>query len=215
MPKANLGERSVDEIAKRRETPVQHTPCAAANSDVPGPEHFERKGGGAHEISDFMREKPQAFVIASGVGLKKRLVAASVFRHGTRDRVVQASVQCPEILHADRRLQLQRQVGDGLTHIPVVVHDLSDGESLQLEIMAVARSGSADLSIRRQVVTQRLDELIEKPGDPELEFRWRRRRNRPHINLRATAADELLAVLGDKFVKHDHTFLTLSRRANG
>src|SRR4030095_4249099 len=150
--------------------------------------------------------------IACGYGIKKRLVAASVFRHGTRDSVVQASVQGPEILHADRRLQLQRQVGDGLTHIPVVVHDLGDGESLQLEIMAVARSGSADLSTRRQVVPQRIDELIEKSGNPELEFRWRRRRNRPHLNLRPTAADELLAVLGDKVMKHDRpTFLTLSR----
>jgi hypothetical protein len=63
------------------------------------------------------------------------------------------------------------------------VHDLRDGESLQLEIMAVARSGSADLSIRRQVVPQGIDELIEKPGNPEREFRWRPRRNRPHLNL--------------------------------
>jgi hypothetical protein len=81
--------------------------------------------------------------------------------------------------------------------------------------MAVARSGSTNLSIRRQVVPQGIDELIEKPGDPELEFRWRRRRNRPHLNLRATAADELFAVLGNKSMKHDHTFLTFSRRANG
>ena len=192
---------------------LQHTPCAAANSDVPGPEHFERNGCGAHEISDFMREEPQAFVISSGFGIKKQLVAASVFRNGTRDSVVQASVQGPELLHADRRLQLQRQVGDGLTHIPVVVHDLRHGKSLQLEIMAVARSASADLSIRRQVVPQGIDELIEKPGDPELEFGWRRRRNRPHLNLRATAADELFAVLGNKFMKHDrHSFLTFSRR---
>jgi hypothetical protein len=47
-----------------------------------------------------MREKLQAFVIASGFGLKKRLIAASVFRNGTRDSVVKASVQCPEVLSA-------------------------------------------------------------------------------------------------------------------
>jgi hypothetical protein len=79
--------------------------------------------------------------------------------------------------------------------------------------MAVARSASADLSIRRQVVPQGINELIEKPGDPELAFGWRRRRNRPHLNLRVTAANELFAVLSNKFMKHDrHSFLTLSRR---
>jgi hypothetical protein len=108
---------------------------------------------------------------------------------------------------------LQRQVGDGLTHIPVVVHDLRHGKSLQLAIITVARSGSPDLRIRRHLVTQSLNELIEKPGDAEFEFRWRRRRNRAHLNLRATAADELFAVLRNKFMEHDrHTFLTLSRR---
>ena len=118
-----------------------------------------------------MLEESQAFVIASGVGIKKRLMASPVLRNGTRDRVVQASVQCAEVLDADGRVQLQREVGDGLTHIPVIVHDLRHRESLQLEIMAVALSAPADLRIRRQVVPQGVDELIKKPGHPELEFR--------------------------------------------
>ena len=118
-----------------------------------------------------MLEESQAFVIASGVGIKKRLVASSVLRNRTRDSVVQASVQCAKVLDADWRIQLQREVGDGLTHIPVIVHDLRHRESLQLEIMAVALSAPADLRIGRQVVPQGVDELIKKTGDSELEFR--------------------------------------------
>ena len=63
------------------------------------------------------------------------------------------------------------------------------------------------------MVPQDVDELIEKQGNPELEFRWRRRRNRPQLRLGPAAADQLFAVLGDKVMKHDrHTFLTFSRR---
>jgi hypothetical protein len=51
------------------------------------------------------------------------------------------------------------------------VHDLRHRETLQLEIMAVALSAAANLRIRRQMVPQRFDELIKKPGHAELEFR--------------------------------------------
>src|SRR6188508_3869263 len=75
--------------------------------------------------------------------------------------------------------------------------------------MAVARGASADFMIRRQMVPQRVDELIEKAGHPELDFCGRRRRNRSRRHLRAAAADELLAVLGNEFVEHgtDRIFL--------
>ena len=87
-----------------------------------------------------MLEESQAFVVASGVGIKKRLMASPVLVDGTRDRIVGAFVQCAEVLDADGRVQLQREVGDGLAHIAVIVHDLRHRESLQLEIMAVALS---------------------------------------------------------------------------
>ena len=41
MPKANLGERSGDEIAKRRETSLKHMSRAATDADVPGFENLE------------------------------------------------------------------------------------------------------------------------------------------------------------------------------
>ena len=133
-------------------TSLKHTSRAAANADVPSPQHLEGDGRGADEIPDLMREESQAFVIASGFGINSGLVASSVLRDRTGDRVIQASVQCAEVLDVDWRIQLQREIGDGLTHIPVVVHDLRNGESLQLEIMAMTRSAPADLRIRRQVV---------------------------------------------------------------
>ena len=75
-------------------------------------------------------------------GIKQRPIALPVLGHGAGDRVVQASVQGAEVLDADGRVQLQREIGDGLTHIPVIVDDLRHRESLQMQIMACAqRSG--------------------------------------------------------------------------
>jgi hypothetical protein len=49
---------------------------------------------------------------------------------GARDGVVQASVQCAEIIRADGGAHLHRQVGDRLTYVTIAVHDLSNGEAL-------------------------------------------------------------------------------------
>jgi hypothetical protein len=92
MPKANLGERSGDEIAKRRETPFKHIASAAANADVSGPEHLEGDRRGADEIPHLMREESRAIVLASTFRINRGLVASSVLRDRTSDRVIQASV---------------------------------------------------------------------------------------------------------------------------
>ena len=74
--KTNLGERSRDEIAKRRETSFKHISSAAADADVPGPEHLEGDSRGADEIPHLMREESQALVIASGSGINSGLDAS-------------------------------------------------------------------------------------------------------------------------------------------
>ena len=71
----------------------------------------------------------------------------------------------------------------------------------------------ADLRVRRQVVLQRVDQLIEESGDAVLEFGWRGRGNRPHRHLRPAAADELVPVLRNKRVKHrGHNFQGYQRK---
>ena len=47
------------------------------------------------------------------------------------------------------------------------------------------------------MISQGIDELIEEARHAELQFRWRWRRHGAHLDLRAAAADELFAILGD------------------
>ena len=67
--------------------------------------------------------------------------------------------------------------------------------------------------VRPEMIPQGIDELIEKARHTELQFRWRWRRHGAHLDLRAAAADELFAILGDEVVQHDaRRWLGLGRR---
>src|SRR4029450_840107 len=93
----------------------------------------------------FMRKEPEPLVFAGGAALGAGLIAlASKLCHGAGDGAVEASVQHPEIIGADRRPGFDGPLGDGLTHVAVVVHDLSDGEALPLEIVPVQDGAASD-----------------------------------------------------------------------
>lgn len=66
----------------------------------------------------------------------------------------------------------------------------------------MASGADADVRVSRHVVPQGDNELIEKARDPELDFRCRRRWNRPQRHLLAAASDDLFAVFGDELMKH-------------
>jgi hypothetical protein len=51
-----------------------------------------------------------------------------VFRHGFRDRVVEAAIQRVKFFGRDRNAPLDGNLGDGLTDIAVIVDDLSNIE---------------------------------------------------------------------------------------
>lgn len=126
----------------------------------------------------------------------------SVTALGARDGVVQVSVQGAKVLDADGRLQFQREIGDGLADVAVVVHYLGDRESLEMQIASVACGAGADIRSRRRVVLQRIDELIEEAGDAVLEFGRCWRWNRAQFDLRPAPANNLVPVFCDKRVKH-------------
>jgi hypothetical protein len=83
-------------------------------------------------------KNPEPFVPACGLAIDAGLISLTpVLGHGARDGIVQAWVQRPEVVGADRCVQFHRQFGDGLTDIAIVVHDLRHGESLTQEFMTM------------------------------------------------------------------------------
>jgi hypothetical protein len=71
------------------------------------------------------------------------------------DRVVETAVQRAELFDRERRVELDRQVGDGLAEIAVVVDDLVDGVAEVQELLAMGRGRHADLRQSRHVAARR------------------------------------------------------------
>jgi hypothetical protein len=75
--------------------------------------------------------------------------------HGIGDGVVEASVQRPELDDRERRVALDRQVGDGLAQVAVVMNHLVDGVAELQKLPAVRGRGDTDLGQLRHVAAGR------------------------------------------------------------
>jgi len=60
-------------------------------------------------------------------------------RDGARDGVVQATIEGPEFVDADRKAAFERQIRHRLADIAVVVHDLIHSEAMSQQLAAVQR----------------------------------------------------------------------------
>jgi hypothetical protein len=73
-------------------------------------------------------EEPKALVRLGAVLACDRCVALKTeFGDGIRNGIVQAPIQRAEFFDGERRVTFERQVGDRLAEVSVVVHDLIDG----------------------------------------------------------------------------------------
>ena len=69
-----------------------------------------------------MRDETEALAPACGLSVDARLMSLTpVLGHGAGDGIVQASIQRPEVLGADRGVQFDRQFGDRLADVAVIV----------------------------------------------------------------------------------------------
>src|SRR5689334_16237946 len=155
-----------------------------------------------------MREESEPLAAACGFSIDASLaVAASVFRHRTRNGVVETPVQCPKLVGADRGIQLDSQLGDGLTDVAIVVHDLRHRVALLQEFLAMFDRALADVGICRLSEAQGVAQLIQENWNAVAEPHRRRRGNQPRGHLGSTSSDDLVAMMGYEFVQHGgHVF---------
>ena len=118
-----------------------------------------------------MGQESEALVPAHALSIERELILpAPVLGDGARDGVVKASVQRAEIIRADRRAQFYRQLGDRLTHVAVLMHDLRDGESLKPQGLSVLDRASSNSGVRFQPVAQRVHQLVQEQGHPVIDL---------------------------------------------
>ena len=68
-----------------------------------------------------------------------------MLRHRVRDCGIEAAIQDVEFFSRDRRILLDGQLGNHLTHVPVVVNHLRDAEAHTKEIAAVVAGAAVAL----------------------------------------------------------------------
>ena len=104
---------------------MQHGSRAASDANISRLEHFERHDRGVEQVPHFMSQEPRALIPARRLSIESGLILfAPEFGDGTRNRVVKAPVERAKVVRADGRVRFHRQLGDGLTDVAIVVHDL-------------------------------------------------------------------------------------------
>ena len=111
---------------------------------------------GLDQISQLMGEKAQPLGERLLVLLARQAIAL-VRELGDRvgDGIVQAAVEGAELVDLDRQVALEREVGDRLAQVAVVVHHLVDREAVPQELQPVARGRGADFGGRVAAATRR------------------------------------------------------------
>jgi hypothetical protein len=208
----------------RDQAAIEHGAGRPGQTDIAGLDGGNGEGRGMDEVAQFVGEEAQPLIQRLDAFFRIDEVAlGGKLRHGVGDTVVQAAVEGAKLVHRDRRVLLEREVGDRLAEIAVVVDHLIDGEALLEELAPVQRRRAAELgAVRRQAAcpagnlaashrlgallqAQRLDELVEEHRYSVLQLRSGRFRHRPLSDLQPAPVDEVAAVLGQEFVQHLHT----------
>ena len=211
LSKARLGERAANQRAQSHEAAMEDGPGASRDSHIPRLEHLECKDRGVGQVPQFMSEESEAFAPARALPVEGRLILfTSVLGHGARDRLVQAAVQCAKVIRADGRVQFNCEVGDGLTDVTIIVHDLRHGEPLKQQVMPVLNCAPANLRGRCQPQAQGVRQLIQEHRHAVVDFGFRRRGNRPHRDLFPAPPDDLFAVHRDEFMQHKSSTTTVA-----
>ena len=106
-----------------------------------------------------------------------------VLRDRFSNRHVEATIQRMKLFQGDWRLLLERDLGDRLTNVTVVVDHLRHVEARCQQLRAVPRGGRTHRVTRercpRRFQPQGLGELRQKEGHPMLDLTARNRRPRP------------------------------------
>ena len=182
---------------------MEHRAGTPTDANVPGLENFERHDRGVRQVPQFMGEEAEALAPACGFSIDARLISLTpVLGDRAGDGIVEASIQRPKVVGADRGVQLHCQFGDGLTDIAIRVHDLRHREPLKQEVMSMLDRAPADLGAGGLAEAECLSQLVKKHGYAVIDryFGWRW--NRAHGRLGPASSDDLGAMHSNEFMEH-------------
>ena len=124
--KPDLRERALDEILETRQAAAQHRSGIAIDGDRSALQCVEGEERTIEEVPKLVSRVPATLDFLLGPPLCRE---PRVLCHCFSDRRVEASVQRMKFFDGDRRVLLDRDLGDDLADITVVVNDLRHVEA--------------------------------------------------------------------------------------
>jgi hypothetical protein len=193
---ADFCQSAIHQLAQSRQASSEHG--AGASTDRHGPlrERLVGQAGRVEQVAQLVSETRESLGLPVG---NRNFPRSRVLGHGVRDGIIEVEVQALEFLGADRCVQFDRELGHGLTYVPVVVNDLGHRESHAHAVFPVKRGSIPDLQVAGGRSTERLDELIEEVRDSLLQIVDGRLRRDARSDLEACASQDLTAVRGQEF----------------
>ena len=196
------GQRTIDEVAQGEQTAFEHGTGASDDAEAAGLQHVVGEERGRQEVPQLVREDPE--VLDSG-GADRGFALARELRHRAGDRLVEAQVERLKLARRDGRGALDRQLGNRLTCVAVVVHDLRDRKPDVHQLATVLRGARSKIRSAIELRVQGPCELLEEERDPVLELDGGRSRRQPSCHPRAASPHDLGAIRGDEFAQHAWT----------
>ena len=146
---AHVGQRAVDEVAQADEAALKHGGGRAVDGDAAALDRREREHRGAEEVAQLVGEEAEPLAGGAVARLRDQLVAPQgELGDGVRDGVVEAAIEGLEFVRRHLHPVLDRQVGDGLAEIPVVMNHLVDRVALPEQLVPVFRGAGGELTGR-------------------------------------------------------------------
>jgi hypothetical protein len=189
----------------------------AAESRASHLDRGDRQDRGVEHVAHLVGEHAQALVRGEGaIVLLEHLAAARELGDRARDGVVEADVEDAELVHADRHLLLDRELGDRLAQVAIVVHHLLDGVIVPQQLGPVPDRAVIDHDLGGRsapaggrggvagsvIGLEHVRELVEEERHAVGELGGGDERRAPGGNLPAATLDQLAPVDLEEFVQH-------------
>ena len=199
----DLTERAIHESDQARQASTQHRSGTAVDrhrSTLQGVKGEERT---IQEVPKLVSGVPETLDLLFRSFLSDE---PAMLRDRFSDRGVEAAVQGMKLFDGDRRALLDRDLGDRLADVAVVVDHLRDAEVGSQQLRAVPRGSGADRVTRerccRCLQPQSLGQLGQKERYAVLEFKARDRRPGAASNPVPRPSHDVCPICVDELVQH-------------
>ena len=141
-------ERARDEIAHGGQAALEDSTGRTAHRHAGHFKSAQRDRGGAQRVAKLVRQEAGASILFGAlIAREARFALEAELGHGICDRIVETAVQRTKLRDGERRIPLERQIGDRLAENSVVVNHLVDRVPQAEKVLSM--SGGAHSHLRQ------------------------------------------------------------------